>query len=146
MAPFGSRRDRICAVAAAPTAAEMRHQVLSGLRETRTIELRLDWLRSDAERTKILKWLKYQNHPRGNFIATCRRVEGGGRLRGKVDAELYWLTQARDAGCLWCDLEIETLRRLPGMSVHGLPVPPRVLLSEHDFERTPRLPNRLPAA
>jgi len=46
--PFGNRENRICAVAACPTAAEMAHLVRLGLKETRTIELRLDWLKSDA--------------------------------------------------------------------------------------------------
>src|SRR4029077_8474221 len=48
-------------------------------------------------------------------------------------------TQAREAGCQWCDLEVETLRKLPGRSVRDFPVPPRTLLSVHDFEGTPDL-------
>src|SRR5260370_11981838 len=51
--------------------------------------------------------------------------------------------QAREAGCQWCDLEVETLRKLPDQSVREFPVPPRVLLSVHDFERTPVLPRSM---
>jgi 3-dehydroquinate dehydratase/shikimate dehydrogenase len=57
-----------------------------------------------------------------------------------VDRELYWLIQAREAGCQWCDLEVETLRKLPDQSIREYPVPRRVLLSVHDFDRTPVLP------
>ena len=140
MSLFGTGLQRICAVVAASKAAEMARLVRSALKQTRTVELRLDWLSSDTERAQFLGWLR-KSHPRNaTFLATCRRREGGGKLAGGVDRELYWLTQAREAGCQWCDLEVETLRKLPGQSVRGYAVPPRVILSMHDFERTPDLP------
>jgi 3-dehydroquinate dehydratase/shikimate dehydrogenase len=143
MGLFGTGLRRICAVAAASTAAEMAKLVRSGLRQTSTVELRLDWLSSDAERARFLRWLGKGHFGKATFLATCRRREGGGKFAGGVDRELYWLTQAREAGCQWCDLEVETLRKLPGQSVEGYPVPPRVLLSLHDFERMPDLPRRM---
>jgi len=134
---FGVGVGRICAVAAASTAAEMADLVRAGLRETPTIELRLDWLRSDSERSRFLLWLK-RNRPRGaSFLATCRRREGGGKLTGSVQAELYWLNEAHDAGCAWCDLEIETMRELLGKQLSELGLPPHILLSSHDFQRMP---------
>ncbi len=140
MSLFGNGVRRICAVAAASTAAEMIRQVRSALRETQTVELRLDWLRSDIERARFLRWLE-KSKPRGaTFLATCRRREGGGQFAGDIQRELYWLIQAREAGCQWCDLEVETLRKLPDQSVREYPVPRRVLLSVHDFDRTPDLP------
>ena len=144
---FGEGIRRICAVAAASTAAEMAVLVRAGLRETPTIELRLDWLRSDSERSRFLLWLK-RNRPRGaTFLATCRRREGGGKLRGGVQAELYWLNQAGEAGCSWCDLEIETMRELPrGKSLAALRLSSRILLSLHNFERMPAKLNAIPAA
>jgi 3-dehydroquinate dehydratase/shikimate dehydrogenase len=144
---FGLGIRRICAVAAGSTAAEMADLVRAGLRETPTIELRLDWLRSDSERSRFLFWLKTRR-PRGaTFLATCRRRAGGGKLPGGIQAELHWLNQARDAGCSWCDLEIETLRDLPGKSLSELGLPPHILLSLHDFQRVPLRLRRLePAA
>ena len=50
MGLFGTGKSRVCAVAAGARAAEMTRQVREALRETPTVELRLDWLRSDAER------------------------------------------------------------------------------------------------
>jgi len=38
--------DKICAVVAGRTAADAAGQLLRALRETRTVELRLDWLGS----------------------------------------------------------------------------------------------------
>jgi 3-dehydroquinate dehydratase/shikimate dehydrogenase len=110
---------------------------------TRTIELRLDWLRSDGERGKLLAALRRYPGKGLTLIATCRRILGGGNLAGGAEAELYWLGQAREAGCEWCDLEIETLRELPGQTARSIPVPKKILLSFHDFQRTPPLPRRL---
>ncbi len=143
MGLFGTGLRRICAVVAASTADEMSKMVRSALKQTRTIELRLDWLRSDAERARFLDWLAAGQPRNATFLATCRRREGGGKFLGAVDRELYWLIHAREAGCQWCDLEVETLRKLPGQSVREYPVPPRVLLSVHDFERTPVFPRSM---
>src|SRR5437867_810095 len=96
MGLFGTGLRRICAVVAASTAAEMAKLVRSALTQTSTVELRLDWLSSDAERAQFLRWLG-KSHPRNaTFLATCRRREGGGKFAGGVDRELYWLIQARD--------------------------------------------------
>jgi 3-dehydroquinate dehydratase / shikimate dehydrogenase len=144
MSPFGNGLGRLCAVAAAPTAREMTAQVRSALQHALTIELRLDWLATDGQRTRFLAWLLRTTRTRtvlrrSTFLATCRRKEAGGLFRGDIPAQLYWLIQARQAGCRWCDIEFETLRELPDQSAHEYPVPPRVMLSLHDFERTPPL-------
>src|SRR5260370_14358665 len=147
MGLFGTGLRRICAVVAASSDREMSKMVRSALKQTRTVELRLDWLRSDAERAQFLGWLGRSQPRNATFLATCRRREGGGKFAGGVDRQLYWLIQAREAGCQWCDPEVESLRKLPGQSVREYPVPPRVLLSIHDFERTPDLPrSRTPPA
>jgi 3-dehydroquinate dehydratase/shikimate dehydrogenase len=143
MALFGTGVRRICAVVAASTAAEMSKHVLSALKQTSTVELRLDWLRSGAERVRFLVWLKKNKFRDATFLATCRRREGGGKLAGGVDQELHWLIQAREAGCQWCDVEVETLRKLPSQSIREYPVPPRVMLSLHDFDRTPLFPRTM---
>src|SRR5258708_1831968 len=140
MALFGTGVRRICAVVAVSTAAEMSKYVLAALRQTRTLELRLDWLRSGAERVRFLAWLKKNKFRDTTFLATCRRREGGGKLDGGVDHQLHWLIQAREACFQWCDVEVETLRKLPGQSIREYPVPQRVMLSFHDFARTPDLP------
>jgi 3-dehydroquinate dehydratase / shikimate dehydrogenase len=121
----------------------MIRQVRAALLETPTIELRLDWLKSDDERAKVLKWIKRRGPRKAIFIATCRRVLGGGKLRADARGELHWLIRAREAGCAWCDVEFETIRELPDRSVREYAVPLKVLLSKHDFQRTPRLPRKV---
>jgi 3-dehydroquinate dehydratase/shikimate dehydrogenase len=140
MGPFGTGIKRVCAVVAGATAADMIRQLSQALKETPTVELRLDWLKNDMERARFLSWLKKNRSRSAVFLATCRRTAGGGKLQGDKNRELYWLIQAREAGCLWCDLEVETVRELPDESVREYAVPLRVLLSRHDFRRTPPLP------
>src|SRR5689334_18712411 len=109
-APFGAGLSRLCAVVAAPTSAEMISQVHLALRDTSTIELRLDYLANDAQRVRFLNWLRRHRPSRARFIATCRRRRGGGLFKGTAATEINWLKRAREAGCLWCDLELETYR------------------------------------
>src|SRR5258708_31543354 len=94
MGLFGTGLRRICAVVAASTAAEMSKLVRSALRQTRTVELPLDWLTSDAERARFLGWLTEVQPRHATFLATCRRRAGGAKFAGAVDRELYWLIQA----------------------------------------------------
>ena len=140
---FGSGNARICAVVATPQAREFRNLVRKALKETPTVELRLDWLANDRERHAALDWLKRFAPENAVFIATCRRRVGGGEFAGGAAEELFWLMKAREAGCTWADLEIETMRELRGKSVQGYAVPPKVMLSIHDFRRTPKLMKRV---
>jgi 3-dehydroquinate dehydratase / shikimate dehydrogenase len=145
MGLFGKGVARICAVVAGTSANEMAAQFRLALLETPTVELRLDWLKSDAERRRFLAWLRRNRPRRAVLLATCRRREGGGLFAGSVQGELHWLAQAREAGCLWCDLEVETLRKLPRASIREYSVPRRILLSVHDFRRMPPLKPALKA-
>jgi 3-dehydroquinate dehydratase/shikimate dehydrogenase len=139
MSVFGTGLARICAVVATPNSREFQKMVQAALRETPTVELRLDWLANDREREKALEWLKRFRPKNAVLIATCRRRVGGGEFAGGATEELFWLMKAKEAGCTWCDLEIETLRELPGKTVEGYALPEKVLLSIHDFRRTPKV-------
>src|ERR1700761_601803 len=137
MARLGRGAGRICGVVAASTASAMSVAIRAALKETPTVELRLDWLSSDNERSKLLAWLKSHRPANATFLATCRRKGAGGEFTGDIQGQLYWLIQAREAGCQWCDIEVETLRELPNKPARGYAVPGRIMLSIHDFERTP---------
>lgn len=143
MSVFGKELARLCAVVAGSTAREFRVLVAAALRETLTVELRLDWLANDLEREEALEWLRHAGLKKALFIATCRRRIGGGELVGGADRELYWLRKAKEAGCTWCDLAVETLQQLPGKTVPWQELPPRVMLSIHDFRRTPKSLTRI---
>jgi len=130
-------KDRVCGVAAAETAQQMRSLVRRGLGKTRTLELRLDYLRGAKEREAFLSWLG-RNCPRAVLIATCRRKEGGGLFQGSREQQIKILAQAARSGCGWCDVEIETAKRMArGELVRALS-PARVMVSYHDFRGIPR--------
>jgi 3-dehydroquinate dehydratase/shikimate dehydrogenase len=120
----------------------MAAQLRRALHDTPTVELRLDWLKDDSERRRFLTWLARNGPPKAVLLATCRRREGGGLFPGTVEQELHWLAEAANAGCAWCDLEIETLSKLPPNSVRRS-LHSRILLSVHNFKRMPALSDKL---
>ena len=78
------------------------------------------------------------------IVATCRRLAGDGKFTGSVQEELEILAQAVRAGCLWCDVEIETAGRLGRGELRAALSPACILVSAHDFRRLPpRLPDLL---
>ena len=125
-------RDKICAVVAAGDARSMWRQLGLALRQTRTIELRLDWLADDREIGRFLARLT-QNPPRAVLIATCRRREAGGRFRGTIARQLLHLADALRAGCSWYDLEIESAAKCPPELLDVLLGEGRQLASAHFF-------------
>ncbi|MBZ5502946.1 MAG: shikimate dehydrogenase [Acidobacteriia bacterium] len=128
--------DKICAVVAAPDARSMGRQLARALRQTATVELRLDWLSDDREIGRFLAHLAARKI-RATLIATCRRREAGGRYRGTIAGQLVHLAEAIRAGCTWYDLEIETARRCPPELLDVLLGDAHRLTSAHFFRRMP---------
>src|SRR5271156_1916984 len=129
--------DKICAVVAAANATGMWKQLTLALRATRTAELRLDWLSGDGEIDKFLARLERQR-PHATLIATCRRVEAGGKFRGTIAQQLVHLAAAVRSGCDWDDLGIESSLRCPPELLDVLLGEGRRIASAHFFGRSPR--------
>jgi 3-dehydroquinate dehydratase / shikimate dehydrogenase len=130
-------KDKICAVAAAADARSMWRQFQQALKETRTIELRLDWLRDDAEIARFLGKLRGARQNRATVIATCRRRPAGGLYRGTVAKQLLYLAEAIRAGCQWYDLDIETSSASPVELLEVMLGGARRIASVHYFRRSP---------
>jgi len=132
-------KQRVCAVIAASTAVQAVRQIrtaFSQMRPPRTLELRWDFLQDEAERARLLGWLKGQ-HQLPVLIATFRRAAGGGLFRGSMPAEIELLQKAVSAGCGWCDVEIETAKYFKPDELKRRLAPARLLISAHDFRRLP---------
>lgn len=130
-------RDRICAVVAAPTAATMLRGLRRALRKSSTVELRLDWLKSKRELRRFLSHLRV-NRDKFTVIATLRRKGGGGKYTGDMSDQLAELKRAVSAGCRWCDLEVESAERADPAALNlVVKAGARVMVSFHDFRRTP---------
>ncbi len=140
--PSGNRgqmlgKGTVCAVVAARRSTEIRAQLQDALKRTKLVELRLDWLESDTEIARFLRWLSAQGQPEATLIATCRRLEGGGRYQGSIAKQLFHLAEAIRAGCQWYDLEIETASRCRPELLEVLLGEGRQLRSAHFFKRMP---------
>lgn len=115
-------------------------QVSSGAGDSaglRTIELRLDWLKDEAEIGRFLRQLAAAK-PRATLIATCRRRAAGGEFRGSIAKQLVHLAEALRAGCQWYDLEIESIRECPAELLDVLLGEGKRLASAHFFDDVPR--------
>ncbi len=133
-----SEKSRVCAVVAARTARDAWHQLRRALRDTGTVELRLDWLASAAEAHRLLALLKKSGIPRrATLIATCRRRQAGGLFSAALAAQLSLLHSAIDAGCAWVDVEIETVAAIPPFTLDLFTSGAKRILSYHDFRGIP---------
>ena len=130
-------KDKICAVVAASDARSMWRQLQQALTQTRTIELRLDWLGEDAEIVRFIARLRVAGNQRATFIATCRRRPAGGLYRGSIAKQLLHLAEAIRAGCQWYDLDIETSSACPPELLEVMLGDARRIASVHFFRRTP---------
>jgi len=115
----------------------MWRQLQQALTQTRTIELRLDWLRDDAEIARFISKLRATKNRRATLIATCRRRPAGGLYRGTVAKQLLHLAEAVRAGCQWYDLDIETSSACPPELLEVMLGDARRIASVHFFRRTP---------
>ncbi|HET9178537.1 MAG TPA: shikimate dehydrogenase [Terriglobia bacterium] len=100
-------------------------------------ELRLDYLRDhtrlESDLHKMLARLRYPQ-----TIATCRRVDAGGRFENSVEEQMQILIAAARAGCQWVDIEIESVKALRKPRFKDL-APAKVIVSYHNFRSTPDL-------
>jgi 3-dehydroquinate dehydratase/shikimate dehydrogenase len=129
-------KDKICAVVAAQQPRSMWTQLESALRQTRTVELRLDWLLTEKEIHTFLRRMATKR-PLATLIATCRRFDAGGRFRGTIASQLLVLAEAIRAGCRWYDLEIESISKCPPELLDVLLGDGYRLASAHFFRASP---------
>ncbi|HKO04127.1 MAG TPA: shikimate dehydrogenase [Candidatus Acidoferrales bacterium] len=128
--------SKICAVVAESRAQDALAAARLALRRTSVIELRLDYLASEDEFAVLLRGIM-PLAARATLIATCRRKEAGGRFDGSIARQISRLVLAAGSGCAWCDLEIETVGRLNSATLRKTLGDVRLIISSHDFTRTP---------
>ncbi|HEX4773107.1 MAG TPA: shikimate dehydrogenase [Bryobacteraceae bacterium] len=101
------------------------------------LEFRLDYLKDPAAGIEVLRrFLK--KHPDATILATCRHAQHHGHFKGTVDQQLAILSEAAAAGAAVVDVEIESAECAKA-AVAQLRKRATLLLSFHDFERTPAL-------
>jgi 3-dehydroquinate dehydratase/shikimate dehydrogenase len=133
-----SSLPRICVAIGRRESAQLQRLARSACESgERFLELRIDILDRPETGIPVIRRVMRQ-HPRTVIIATCRRTPNGGRFDGGIDEQAEVLGRALSAGAALVDVEIETaeaepqiLERFRGSS--------RVIVSCHDFEKTPAL-------
>lgn len=137
-------RERICVVIAEKSAAAALKALRRLSRTSRTVrnlptvELRLDWLSSNAEIDRLMAQLRV-DRKKVCVIATLRRRTAGGKYSGGLHEQMSLLRLAAESGCAWCDVEVESAERLDKYGLDELrQVGAQVMISFHDFRGTPR--------
>lgn len=131
-----SRLGRVCVALIGSTPVEMIEKAAAIIKETPFIEFRLDYLDKPALAMTDFKQFFAENTA-VIAIATCRRVENGGKFGGTVAAELDILMKAAGAGFQLVDLEVESAESLKKGEIQKLREEGAALLiSHHDFTAT----------
>ena len=101
------------------------------------LEIRLDMLEGAESGIRVIRRVM-RRYPGTVIIATCRRTPNGGQFRGGIDEQAEVLGQALSAGAALLDVEIETAQAAPQI-IERFRQSVRVIVSCHDFEKTPAL-------
>ncbi len=131
-----SRISKVCAAVIGATPAELIEKASGVVKETPFLEFRLDYLDKPLQAmAKIQQFL--EANTAATVIATCRRVENGGRFEGSLAAEVDVLCKAAQAGCQMIDLELESAEALKKGELSKLrETGAGLIVSHHDFEQT----------
>src|SRR3954447_15508863 len=101
------RLPRVCVAVTGSDANEMVEKAEALVRDNTFIEFRLDYLPLPAVALpKLKRFTDY--HPHITAIATCRRLNNGGKFKGTIAAQLEILSKAAAAGCQLVDLELQS--------------------------------------
>jgi len=127
----GEKAERLCIPVIETTMGKALIAIKKANRWADLIELRVDYLRG----VKLAPLLENRQKP---FIVTHRRKEEGGQYRGEERKRLSVLQEAIHLGADYIDLELATQRSwLQDLLRNKRET--QVILSFHDFRRTPSL-------
>lgn len=131
-----SRIGKICVAITGTTATEMSERAAAVVKETPFLEFRLDYLaKPAADMARFKKF--FAENTAVIAIATCRRVDNGGKFAGSVATELDILIKAAEAGFHIIDLEVESAEALKKGELQKLKdTGAALLVSHHDFSST----------
>ncbi len=111
-------------------------------RDNPFMEFRLDYLKQPlAIVPKLRRFL--ETHQYVTAIATCRRVDNGGKFKGSLASELEVLNKAHAAGCQIVDLELESALKIKPEVLARLRKSAGIIVSFHDFRATRNLESTL---
>ncbi len=107
-------------------------------RDNPFLEFRLDYLKNPGSAMPKIKKF-FESRPDVTVIATCRRVQNGGKFKGSLAAQLDVLLKAAGSGCQIVDIELESAESLKPGDLDKLRGRAAMLLSFHDFKHTKKI-------
>ncbi|MGH9434633.1 MAG: shikimate dehydrogenase [Terriglobia bacterium] len=129
---------RVFVTIAAPTLAAMEDQAANSGSSQTGFEWRLDYLQDfanlEAQMHEMLLRLRFPQS-----IATCRRLEAGGRFKGTIEEQAAVIETAVRAGCHWVDFEAESVHRGGGAALLDRFKHVKIVVSHHDYRTMPAL-------
>ena len=136
------RLPRVCVAVTGSDANDLVEKAEALVRDNAFIEFRLDYLSQPANAlTKLKRFTDY--HPHITAIATCRRINNGGKFKGTIAAQLEILSKSAAAGCQLVDLELQSASKCKPEQIQRLRSRAALVLSFHDFEATRKLEETL---
>ncbi len=136
------RLPKVCLALSADTVEDMLATAESMARDDPFLEFRLDYLKQPwAALPKIHRFL--ETHQYVTAIATCRRVDNGGKFKGSLASQLEVLAKAHAAGCPMVDLERQSALKSKPEAMARLRSRAALILSFHDFRATSNLEETL---
>ena len=118
------------------TAEEMIEKANSNIKESPFVEFRLDYLDKPLLALPAFKQFFAENTA-AIAIATCRRIENGGKFAGTLAAEIEILSTAATIGFQLADLEVESAETLKQADLQRLrETGIALIVSHHDFTST----------
>ena len=131
-----SRIGKVCVAIIGATVVEMLEKAEAAIKETTFLEFRLDYLDKPLLALPKLKTF-LSDHTAVTAIATCRRVQTGGKFEGAIAAELEVLLKAAGSGFHLVDLELESAEELKKAEFQKLrEAGVALIVSYHDFKQT----------
>jgi 3-dehydroquinate dehydratase/shikimate dehydrogenase len=138
MSPFPRNLPRICVALGFSTVAELSRAADREYKDGNDfLEFRLDYLQDAANSAEFVRKF-HTRYPEVQIIATCRHKQAHGRYSGSIEQQIALLETAAGAGAGFLDIEIESAERLKA-KVAGLRKLAHVIVSFHDFQKTPAL-------
>lgn len=138
MPSFPRSLPRLCVALGVRTPEELKRVAERECKDGSTfLEFRLDYLADPSEGVRVLREFLSKNTG-VSVLATCRLAQHEGQFKGCIESQFAVLRSAAEAGAVAADVEVESAECAPEQ-VQSLRKLLPVLISFHDFEKTPAL-------
>ena len=131
-----SRIGKVCVAIIGSSPAELIEKATAAIKDSTFLEFRLDYLEKPLLALPRIKQF-LTDHTEATAIATCRRIENGGKFEGTLAAELDILIKSAQSGFQLVDIELESAEALKKGDLHKLrETGVAIICSQHNFKDT----------